>query len=48
MLRIQGTNLTSAEPLEEDRYTNILNEEIREDGDKNGYCDDDVSVLMIL
>jgi hypothetical protein len=33
MLQIQGTNITSVESLEEDGYTNILNEEIREERD---------------
>jgi hypothetical protein len=41
MSQIQGTNLTSAEALEEDGYTNVLNEEMRDDCDNNGYCDDD-------
>jgi hypothetical protein len=40
MLRIRGTNHTSADALERDGYTNILNEEMREDCDNNGYCDD--------
>jgi hypothetical protein len=46
MLQIQGTNTISVESLEEDRYTNILNEEIREERDNNGHCDD-VRILMM-
>jgi hypothetical protein len=46
MLRIQDTNITSAGALKEDEYTDVLNEEIREERDNNGYCDG-VSTLMI-
>ena len=46
MLRIRGSKQTSAEHLEEDGYTNVLNEEIRDDCNNNGYCDN-VSMIMI-
>ena len=46
MSQIRGTSQTSAEDLEEDGYTNVLNEERREDCDDNGYCGN-VSMIMI-
>ena len=46
MSLIRGTNQTSAEDLDEDGYTNVLNEEIRDNCNDNRYCDD-VSMLMI-
>ena len=47
MLRIQGTNITSAEALGEDGYTNVLNEKTRQECDNNGHCDD-LSIPMML
>jgi hypothetical protein len=46
MSRIQGTNITSAEALEEDGYTNVLNEETRQERDNNGHCDDVSTPMM--
>ena len=46
MSQIRDTNQTSAQDLEQDGYTNVLNEEIREDCNNDGYYDD-VSVLII-
>jgi hypothetical protein len=47
MSQFQGTDLTSAEAIEEDRYTNVLNEEMRDECDNNGYCDD-ISIPLML
>jgi hypothetical protein len=47
MSRIRGTNLMSAEALEEDGYTNVLDNEEREECDSNGHCDD-VSILTMF
>jgi hypothetical protein len=49
MSQFQGTDLTSADAIEEDGYigTNVVKEEMREECDNNGYCDD-VSILITL
>jgi hypothetical protein len=47
MSQFQGTDLTSADAIEEDGYTNVFNEKMRDKCDNNGYCED-ISIPLML